>query len=190
MPATAETRPETRPLSPPTPAFPWPTVPLDIARLQNYLRDCDGLGYRLGAKARAVAAPRPDYPAIDCSGWVRCAVAVATRGRTILPDGSVVQREWCGQVGLKPSTPMALLLRDGYTRIAFLVPTRAHPVGHVYLCRNGRTLESWGGHGPGSRSVLAHISRGLLPLPLQRVTTSVYVLGPKDWGPKDWGNTP
>jgi len=36
------------------------------------------------------------------------------------------------------------------------------------LTRNGRTLESWGGHGPGSRLVSTHV--------LSTETTDVYVL--------------
>ena len=164
-------------LLPPTPAFPWPLVPLNVRDLTGYLARCEWLsiGYELGAKAHNLTAIPPDYRDIDCSGWVRAAVAVATGGRTILPDGSVVQREWCARVGLKRSAIPALLLKDGYTRIAFIVPSREHPVGHVLLVRNRETLESWGGNGPGSRSVLSHISLGVL----QQVIGAVYILGGK-----------
>lgn len=104
---------------------------------------------------------------------MRAAVAVATRGRTVLPDGSVRQHDWCERVGLKPSTPAALLLPDGWVRIAFIVPTPDRPVGHVFLCRRGRTYESWGGHGPGRRSVLAPIRGGAL----LGAVGAVYILG-------------
>ena len=173
-------------LLPAVPAFPWLLAPVNLHRLYAYRDRCvsAGIGYRLGAKARDVSAFFPDYTQIDCSGWVRAAVAVGTMGRTVLPDGSVNQHEWCGSVGLKVSSRAALLLPDGWLRIAFLVPSPAHPVGHVFLCRNGRTLESWGGHspryggpatrgGPGSRSVLAVISEGVL----QKCAGAVYVLG-------------
>lgn len=164
-------------LDPPTPSFPWPTAPLNVRDLTSYLAKCEWLsiGYELGAKAHNLTALPPDYRDIDCSGWVRAAVAVATGGRTIMPDGSVVQHEWCEKMGLKKSGILALLLADGYTRIAFIVPSREHPVGHVLLVRNRQTLESWGGNGPGSRSIMAHISLGVL----QQAIGAVYILGGK-----------
>ncbi len=157
-------------LLPPTQGYPWYSAPLDPERLRRYLASCQahGVGYELGAKAGDLEAVPPDYTAIDCSGWVRAAVAVATEGRTILPDGSVVQNEWCAAQGLKRSTWSACRLQDGLTRIAFIRPNRFRTVGHVYLTRLGRTLESWGGHGPGSRAVTTHI--------LSAETTDVYVL--------------
>jgi hypothetical protein len=159
----------------PTDAFPWPVAPLNLSRLYAYLDRCVslGIGYGLGATAHNLTALPPDYSEIDCSGWVRAAVAVASGGRTILPDGSVNQHDWCDKSGLKVSSRAALLLPDNYTRICFIVPTPEHEIGHVFLCRNLKTLESWGGHGPGSRSVLSHISLGIL----QGVTSAVYILG-------------
>ncbi len=161
-------------LLPPSPSFAWPTAPLNVRRLYAYLDRCvsAGIRYGLGEKADNPAAFLPDYQFIDCSGWVRAAIAVATGGRLLLPDGSVNQHEWCAAKGLKKSNQAALLLLDGLTRIAFLVPTPDHEIGHVFLCRNGRTLESWGGHGPGSRWVITHISEGIL----QKCAGAVYVL--------------
>lgn len=157
-------------LVPPTQSYPWHSLPLDPTRLRRYLASCvaHGVDYRLGAKAGDLLAVPPDYDAVDCSGWVRAAVAVATGGRTILPDGSANQNDWCAAHGLKRSGYAACRLADGLTRIGFIRASPQHPVGHVYLCRNGRTLESWGGHGPGSRPVTAHI--------LAAETTDVYVL--------------
>jgi hypothetical protein len=162
-------------LVPPSPAYPWRRVDLDMTRLNGYLAKCIGvgIGYQLGAKASDLMAYPPDYSDIDCSGWVRAAVAYATRGRTVLPDGSVNQHDWCDRTGLKVSSRAALLLPDGWVRIAFLVPSARHPIGHVFLCHRGRTLESWGGHGPGSRSALSHISEGIL----QQCAGAVYILG-------------
>ena len=74
----------------------------------------------------------------------------------------------CAASGLKRSTYAACRLQDGLTRIAFIRPTLHRAIGHVYLARNGRTLESWGGHGPGSRLVTTHM--------LSAETTDVYVL--------------
>jgi len=157
-------------LLPPTQGYPWHSAPLDPEKLRQYRAECmaRGVGYQLGAKADDLEAPSPDYEAIDCSGWVRAAVAVATTGRTILPDGSVNQNDWCAAQGLKRSGCAACRLMDGLTRIAFIRPSATHAIGHVYLARNGRTLESWGGHGPGSRTVSTHI--------LSAETTDVYVL--------------
>ena len=161
-------------LLPPSPGFPWPLAPVDTAALTRYLDRCvsRGIGYGLGSKARDLLAYPPDYRQIDCSGWVRAAVAFATAGRTVLPDGSVNQHDWCDRSGLKVSSRAALLLPDGLLRICFIAPSLEHEIGHVFLCRNLRTLESWGGHGPGSRSVLAHISLGVL----QQSASAVYVL--------------
>ena len=157
-------------LLPPTQSYPWHSAPLDPERLRQYLSVCTarGIGYKLGAKSEEPIASSPDYENIDCSGWVRAAVAVATGGQTLLPDGSVNQNDWCAAQGLKRSTFAACRLQDGLTRIAFIRPTPAHAIGHVYLARNGRTLESWGGHGPGSRLVTTHV--------LSAGTTDVYVL--------------
>ena len=157
-------------LLPPTQAYPWHSAPLDPEKLRQYLAVCmaRGIGYKLGAKADDLEGEPPDYEHIDCSGWVRAAVAVASHGQTILPDGSVNQNDWCAAQGFKRSTYAACRLQDGLTRIAFIRPSLAHAIGHVYLARNGRTLESWGGHGPGSRLVSTHV--------LSAETTDVYVL--------------
>ena len=154
----------------PTQGYPWYSLPLDPERLSRYLGTClaAGVGYELGGKARDLRAIPPDYHAIDCSGWVRAAVAVATEGRVTMPDGSVVQNDWCVSRGLKRSDFAGACLRDGLTRIGFIRAGGFHPVGHVYLVRNGRTLESFGGHGPGSRPVTTHV--------LSAETTDVYVL--------------
>jgi len=154
----------------PTQGYPWYSLPLDPERLSRYLGTClaHGVGYELGGKAHDLRAIPPDYHAIDCSGWVRAAVAVATEGKVTMPDGSVVQNDWCVSRGLKRSDFAGACLRDGLTRIGFIRAGGFHPVGHVYLVQNGRTLESFGGHGPGSRPVTTHV--------LSAETTDVYVL--------------
>ena len=153
-----------------TESYPWPSAPLDSERLRRYLATCYacGVGYALGAKAGDLMSVPPDYHNIDCSGWARAAIAVATDGRTILPDGSVCQNDWCAAQGLKRSDYRSSRLMDGLTRIAFIRASYLHTVGHVYLVQNGRTLESWGGHGPGSRPIGVHV--------LSEETTDTYVL--------------
>ena len=157
-------------LLPPTQGYPWHSVSLDTERMRRYLGSCQaqGISYALGAKAKDLLAVPPDYREIDCSGWVRAAIAVATEGRLILPDGSTNQNDWCAANDLKRSAFAACRLQDGLTRIGFIRPSAYHRIGHVYLVHNGRTLESWSGHGPGSRPILSHI--------LSAETTDVYVL--------------
>lgn len=157
-------------LLPPNGEFAWPTAPVEARRLVQYLRACEerGVRYALGAKAARLQAWPPDYDHIDCSGWVRAALAWASAGRLIIPDGSVNQREWCETHGLKRSAYGSLTLEDEIVRIAFIRPGVVHRVGHVYLAFDGRTMESWGGRGPGSRSPLTHV--------LHAFTTDVFVL--------------
>lgn len=158
----------------PSKSFPWPTLRLAPYDISRYLGGCvaAGIGYFLGGKAddggRPLDAWPPRYSHIDCSGWVRAALAFATQGALVIPDGSVNQREWCEGHGLKRSNYAALLRRDFVIRIAFIRATRTEHIGHVYLCYNGRTWESYGGHGPGSRSVLVHV--------LKALTSDVFVL--------------
>ena len=164
------------PLDPATPEFPWPTVPLALGRLQAYLAACvaRSVGYGLGCKAPAqfLDACPPEYRLIDCSGWVRAALANATRMRTLVPDGSVNMNDWCGAQGLKRSNLVSTMLRDNIVRIAFHRPNDADNIGHVWLTYNGMTMESWGGHGPGSRPWSTHI--------LKILCTDVYILALPD----------
>ena len=122
-----------------TESYPWPSAPLDSERLRRYLATCYacGVGYALGAKAHDLLSVPPDYHNIDCSGWARAAIAVATDGRTLLPDGSVCQNDWCAAQGLKRSDYRSSRLLDGLTRIAFIRAGHLHTVGHVYLVQNG-----------------------------------------------------
>lgn len=157
----------------PSAAFPYPTLPVDYHALAAYLEACQSrhIGYGLGAKAdsdgHALAEFPPRYAQIDCSGFVRAALAYSSG--VAIPDGSVVQHAWFQSRGFKASDRLSLLRIDGILRIAFIRPTRLRKIGHVYLCRNRATLESWGGHGPGSRSPLAHA--------LRAGATDVYAVG-------------
>jgi hypothetical protein len=157
-------------LRPPSDAFPWPTVALDVTTLTECLRVCRArrVGYRMGAKVTDWRQPMGEVSggcmALDCSGFVGWALAVATGGALsrLCDLGSVQQHEWCAAVGFKPSTVDAAKRADGILRIAFLAPVppsgrrRGHP-GHVALVRgapsnqDAETLESYGGHGPGAR---------------------------------------
>lgn len=158
----------------PTKAFPWPSLPIDVAKLVKALGDCQRakVKYGLGSKAPTMTAvPGKDFKAIDCSGFVRWALYQATGNRFVLADGSVQQHEAIASAGFKRSAPEALLAKDGAVRIMFLSQKDGGGVGHVALVYNGTTFESHGGVGPDSRLVnLAGWMRN----------TEVYVLVPPD----------
>lgn len=133
---------------------------IDIAKLKAYLAACmsQHVHYGLGDKAQYghLSEFPPTYTAIDCSGWVRCAIAYATNadpgGPFVIPDGSVNQHDFCDKVGLKRTDYVNAGLSDGHLRIAFLTPyDTSEGIGHVWIVLNGMTLESHGGSGPDSR---------------------------------------
>lgn len=137
-------------------------LPLVIGLLLAAMNACvkRKVRYGLGAKAPEHKAPAdhfsavPDFAAIDCSGWVRWAIFIATKGKVLIPDGSYVQNDYFREQGCKPTDYHNCALRDGHVRIAFHRPggRGGDKTGHVWICYNGFTLESFGGHGPGSRN--------------------------------------
>jgi len=141
----------------PAPAGP-PQMPIDIARAQQFLNACmtshPRVTYGLGAKVPSHGAvPGVDFTRIDCSGFVREAIRLATNPQVAFPDGSVVQHDWIRNKGF-PRVPIADGgLNDNRVRIAFLRPqdSPSH-IGHVVLISGSRTLESHGGFGPDSRA--------------------------------------
>jgi hypothetical protein len=164
------------PAGPPAlaPAAP-PTLQVDLARVQKFLRDCETsnprVKYGLGAKVPFHGAvPGKDFKKIDCSGFVREAIRLATNPSVPFPDGSVVQHDWVRNKGFQHGTVADGKLNDNILRIAFLRPqdSPSH-IGHVVLLSRGRTMESHGGVGPDSRS---WTGQGW------QAKTSVYVLGP------------
>ena len=119
-----------------------------------------GCMYGLGAKAPSLDCDTSEIRMIDCSGFVRYAIAKATNQRLILPDGSVSQHHWCDANalhGLRYSSIAPNYGNQGKLYIAFINP---EPVGHVWLVHQGHTLESHGSAGPSSRPwntpILAH----------------------------------
>jgi subtilisin family serine protease len=130
---------------------------LDLGRAKAFLDACrtssPRVTYGLGKKVPFLGAvPGRDFTRVDCSGFVREAVRLATSPSVPFPDGSVVQHDWVRARGFEKSNVPAGLQNDGMVRIAFLrpqdVPSR---IGHVVLIAGGRTLESHGGVGPDSR---------------------------------------
>lgn len=120
-----------------------------LVSLAQNMQDA-GVRYRFGAKM-PLTSWRGSRE-VDCSGFVRYALWRAS-GEDI-GDGSVQQHDRIKSAGFKPSTPADARRKDGILRIAFLAPHGKDP-GHVVLILNGKTLESYGGHGPGRRVWLA-----------------------------------
>lgn len=110
--------------------------------------------YSLGGKADALNEDSHDIDEIDCSGFVRYAVAKATNSAVIMPDGSSVQHDWCDNQGLHKLAQYSNVQygKDDPNRlfIGFIQPAGGHP-GHVWLIYKGKTLESHGGAGVSSR---------------------------------------
>lgn len=130
----------------------------DLSRAQAFLDACRNatprVTYGLGAKVPFFGAvPGRDFTKVDCSGFVREAVRLATNRSIPFPDGSVVQHDWVRAHGFETSSIDAAKQADGVVRIAFLSPRDApHGIGHVVLISGARTLESHGGVGPDSRA--------------------------------------
>lgn len=130
-----------------TMTYPYPVLSVDLDLLEAVTLNMAGrCKYKLGAKAPDLDADSHSIKELDCSGFVRFAINRATGSRTVMPDGSAVQHEWCHAHGFKESTFDAGLLKDGALRIAFLPPKGRTP-GHVMLILNGQTMECCGSRG-------------------------------------------
>ena len=133
-----------------------------MSKLQIFLqvfRNMNGrVKYLLGAKAD----PNKDssdhsITRIDCSGYVR--FSLVKMGFNNVPDGSQNQLAWCEAKGwhrLKKYSDVRYAAKDaGRLFIAFMKPKfigrRQIASGHVFFLYKGRTRESYGGHGVGSR---------------------------------------
>jgi len=100
------------------------------------------ISYQLGAKARLDALPTT-IQHIDCSGFVRYLLYQASDRQLVMPDGSWKQREWCQKQRFEAVNYATAAECDGWLRIAFINP-KPQRAGHVWLIRNGLTLESHG----------------------------------------------
>lgn len=134
-----------------------PSVGFDVAKARDFLSACmtssPRVAYGLGKKVPFHGAkPGKDFTQIDCSGFVREAIRLATNPRVNFPDGSVVQHDWIRDHGFTRSTVAAASKDDDVLRIAFLRPQDSPSnIGHVVLVWRGRTMESHGGTGPNAR---------------------------------------
>ncbi len=118
-----------------------------------------GIPYGFGAKAKSLSMLPEKMESIDCSGEVRYLIAQGSKQSLIIPDGSVTQREWC-EVHLREVNYLDLPMADSSRLfIAFITPFKngCGRVGHVWLVGkfdadwSPDTIESYGGHGVGSR---------------------------------------
>ncbi len=137
------------------PLIGFAVLPLAVSLLLAALAACQfrGVRYGLGSKAPEPLSAKVCFRRIDCSGFVRWALWVATKGAVLLPDGSYVQNDWCAAMGFKRTDYSNCTLHDGHVRLCFHKPNGhgGDSMGHVWICLNGKTLESFGGHGPGQR---------------------------------------
>jgi hypothetical protein len=131
---------------------------LNFSRAQAFLTACETsvprVTYGLGKKVPFLGAvPGRNFTQVDCSGFVREAIRLASNPPVPFPDGSVVQHDWVRAHGFAKSSVVEGMQHDGIMRIAFLRPQDVPSgIGHVVLIVNGATLESHGGVGPDSRS--------------------------------------
>lgn len=150
----------------------WPTLPISAPSLQQYVASAitADVGYGLGSKCPGADIGRLPIPysRIDCSGFIRCVIAAATRERVMMPDGSYIQNDWCAERGFKRSVYANAALEDGHWRLCFHRPNSEDEIGHVWLVHNGVTTESYGGHGPGHRAWSSPV--------LLALATDVYVV--------------
>ncbi len=142
----------------PSAAFGWLTLAfVDYDKPVEYTNalEARGVKYVYGGKADPLGENLANITGLDCSGFVRDCLfrSLGDPADYDIPDGSDNIHQWAIAAGLKQSDPADAGSADHYWRIAFLEPTDSHDgIGHVLLNRDGTTYESYGGHGPGSRT--------------------------------------
>jgi hypothetical protein len=126
------------------------TLEVDKNKLVAWVEAClaANMGYSLGAKAASLACQPMAGHCIDCSGFSRWALYHATYFKTLMPDGSQNQLQWCADQDFKVSDFASTENVDNILRIAFHKCDQAERIGHVWFVLNGKTIESCGGEGP------------------------------------------
>jgi hypothetical protein len=111
-----------------------------------------GVKYRFGAKFADPKQSLPPESYVDCSGYIRWLVFHGSGRIFMLVDGSANQRLMVETEGFpKRDYREALKDESGTVYICFFRPGPA-VAGHVWLLRNGKTMESHYGKGINSRS--------------------------------------
>lgn len=142
----------------------YTNMPIDASELWTYLKACQahGVKYGFGAKcpeSKIGLLPIP-FKEIDCSGFVRTALAYASGNKVKIVDGSFNQGDWLKAHGYKLTDPDNCALKDNHIRICVHHPDVLDETGHVWIVINGKTLESYSGNGPGSRDWNAKLHSG------------------------------
>ncbi|GLR59349.1 hypothetical protein [Rhizobium indigoferae] len=138
-------------------AFAIATTDFSIAKAKAFLEAClnsnPRVTYGLGKKISPGQQPGSGgFLQVDCSGFVRQTIRLATNLGGTFPDGSVVQHEWVRKKGYAPDSVASGAASDNNIRIAFLSPSSTSSgIGHVVLLYRGMSFESHGGVGPDSR---------------------------------------
>ena len=151
----------------------YPSFTLNVDKMIAIVKDCRmrHTTYGLGAKSRDLNSYPLDTHAIDCSGFLRYLLCKASGGNLIIPDGSTNQNDWALAQGLKhygKANYGNCENHDGFLRLCFCRASADEPIGHVWLCYNGMTLESHADIGPDSRPWDTEV--------LSRIVTDCYVL--------------
>lgn len=138
-------------------AFAIATTDFSVSKAKAFLDAClssdPRVTYGLGKKIQPGQQPgRGGFLQVDCSGFVRQIIRLATNLGGTFPDGSVVQHDWVRKKGYAPDSVQSGMTKDDNVRIAFLSPSSTSSgIGHVVLLYRGMSFESHGGVGPDSR---------------------------------------
>lgn len=146
----------------PSDDFPYPSLALDpnklLALIQSEMAVGTGYGSEPGRKIDPLSlqATDPDWPGeVDCSGEFRWLLfhALGQPDDFDVPDGSWNQGDWMLHAGFKQSELEDGSNLDGYIRACWMTPAQTgENSGHIFMCLNNITFESYGHHGPGQRT--------------------------------------
>ena len=132
---------------------------IDWARFEQYENATvdKGIRYGFGSKDPHLGAWPVDYTSIDCSGYVRAILAYATHQQTTqngMPDGSFLEADWFKAQGFKAIDYSTAPDWASHLIVGIHRPggRGGDAVGHIWLCIHGHTIESYGGHGPGTHA--------------------------------------
>ena len=126
----------------------WPKNEMPIDRRMLHLCLAATIGkkrYGWGYKPKP-GSDSHSWLRTDCSGYVRWMIS-RIAGVTI-PMGSIGQRAWFAANNFKVTSYEHAGLDDGRLRVGVWSPGW-RGAGHIWMVLNGRTIESYGGHGPG-----------------------------------------
>lgn len=127
--------------------WPWNTKEVKKQDLEYLIKTSKGIKYEWGAKPGT--RPRESFVGSDCSGYVQW--LLLKLGFSHLPSGSWYQNRWFIEMNYKPTTYEMCGLKDGRLRVGYY-PAKGTATGHIWLCWNGQTIESYGGRGFGRRA--------------------------------------